>query len=314
MLTLYSIPFKSSPRTIWTKSIYFHMNNILLHILLLYYYSTNHDFVIVCIHQQYLAETAMPGVLLWAGLLYIIKKKFKKNLNWALTLAMWMYSYKVQHSKLPPPQKYKQTLTLCPCRFTIQTAVLPRGGRGSDSSPDASRSEERYCSLMGDGNEESESPSLCAFVSFCILSICVVASFWETGSWRGGGELEIVLAPEKLLCSGSVPFDPPPCLKFPWFRRMFFPFISCLVRQNSGQRWYFWGCSGFMTSFFYRVKINGWMESATQPDKYKYLENILLKGALKGGRWRKLICCSSKIFSKKIQNQQKQKQDKKIVQ
>lgn len=234
--------------TIWTKSISFYMNNILLHILLLYYYSINHDFALVCIHQRYLAATVKPGALLRTGLLYIVKKILKIQIEHS-RLQCECSLNKVQHSKLPPPQKYKQTLTLCPCRFTIQTAVLPRGGRGSDSSPDASRSEERYCSLMGDGNEESESPSLCVFVSFCILSICLVASFWETGSWRGGGELEIVLAPEKLLCSGSVPFDPPPCLKFPWFRRRFFPFMSCLVRQNSGQRWYFWGCSGFMTYF-----------------------------------------------------------------
>lgn len=55
-----------------------------------------------------------------------------------------------------------QTLTLWPCRLTIQTAALPRAGRGSESSPDASTSEERYCSLMGDGSVESESPSLCA--------------------------------------------------------------------------------------------------------------------------------------------------------
>lgn len=53
------------------------------------------------------------------------------------------------------------------------------------------------------------------------------------------------------------------------------------------------------------------MDSTTQPDKYKYLENILLKGTLKCGRWRKLTCRSSKIFSKKTPiNQQKQKQDK----
>lgn len=36
-----------------------------------------------------------------------------------------------------------------------------------------------------------------------------------------------------------------------------------------------------------------------QPDKYKYLEYILLKGTLKGGRWRKLTHCWTKIFSKK---------------
>lgn len=40
------------------------------------------------------------------------------------------------------------------------------------------------------------------------------------------------------------------------------------------------------------------MENATQPDKYEYLENILLKGALKGGRWRKLIFSKKSKISK----------------
>lgn len=55
------------------------MTNILLHILLLYYYSINHDFVLVCICQQYLAATVVPGAVLRAGLLYIVKKKNKKS-------------------------------------------------------------------------------------------------------------------------------------------------------------------------------------------------------------------------------------------
>lgn len=73
-------------------------------------------------------------------------------------------------------RRSQTNLTFCPWRFTIQTAVLLGGGRGSESSPDASRSEERYCSLMGEGNKESESPSLCVSVSSCILPICLDVS------------------------------------------------------------------------------------------------------------------------------------------
>lgn len=129
-----------------------------------------------------------------------------------------------------------QTLTFCPWRLTIQTAVLPGGGRGSDSSPDASRSEERYCSLMGEGNEESESPSLCACVSFCILSICLDISSRDTGSWRGGGELAVGLASDELLGSGCGPCEPPPGLELTWFLWRFRPFMTCFVKQKSGER------------------------------------------------------------------------------
>lgn len=132
--------------------------------------------------------------------------------------------------------KTNQTFTFCPWRFTIHTAVLPGGGWGSDSSPDASTSEEMSCSLMGEGNEESESTSLRACVSFCILFICFDISSWDTRSWRGRGALEVSLAPDEFLWSVSglcsLPSERPSCLKFTWFLWRFRPFMTCFVEGS----------------------------------------------------------------------------------
>lgn len=87
---------------------------------------------------------------------------------------------------MPPP------LTFGPCLFRIHTPVLPGGGRGSDSSPDASMSEEKYWSLTGEGGDESESPSL----NTCVSSAPRLA--------RAGGA--------GLLGPGCDVIDPPTCL------------------------------------------------------------------------------------------------------
>lgn len=80
---------------------------------------------------------------------------------------------------------------------------------------------------MGEGNEESESPSLCACVSLCVLSICLDISPRDGGSWRGGGAWVVGLAPDELLWSVGGLFTLP-CrrLELTWFLWRLRPFMT----------------------------------------------------------------------------------------
>lgn len=82
-------------------------------------------------------------------------------------------------------------LTFCPWRFRSHSGALPGAGRGSDSSPDASMSEEKYWVLLGEGKEESESPSLATRASSPLLpiwSVVVSGSSRNTGLGVGAPE------------------------------------------------------------------------------------------------------------------------------
>lgn len=99
-------------------------------------------------------------------------------LLWALELRPLLDTHGKHSCSLVWEEKFwvTSTLTFCPCRFRTHTAVFPGGGRGSDSSPDASMSEEQYWVLMGEGKEESESPSLSTGASGPVLAWVLVVS------------------------------------------------------------------------------------------------------------------------------------------
>lgn len=120
---------------------------------------------------------------------------------------------------------YKKNITFCWWRFMTHTsAVVLGGGRGSDSSAEASRSEKGSCSLLGEGREESESPSLQKCVSSRVFFICSCLS-----------SSEVCVSTDELLCSVSFLCWSSERLEIMWFLCRFLLFIICVVGTNTGQ-------------------------------------------------------------------------------